>query len=93
VKKRHGGVDLLGLQLKKGRPPSLSAIDVPQTTTAAPGEGDRSFRKTIGTISGLRLTESPLSDPVGQAGGWLPWAAAASIIGSADHSAHHRSFG
>jgi formylglycine-generating enzyme required for sulfatase activity len=36
VKKQHGGVDLLGLQLKKGRPPSLSAIYVPQTTTAAP---------------------------------------------------------
>ena len=35
VKKQHGGVDLLGLQLKKGRPPSLSAIYVPQTTTAA----------------------------------------------------------
>jgi hypothetical protein len=30
---------------------------------------------TIGTISGLRLTESPSSDPVGQAGGWPPWAA------------------
>ena len=28
-------MDLLGLQLKKGRPPSLSAIYVPQTTTAA----------------------------------------------------------
>jgi formylglycine-generating enzyme required for sulfatase activity len=35
VKKQHGGVDLLGLQLKKGRPPSLSAIYVPQTTTAS----------------------------------------------------------
>jgi hypothetical protein len=35
VKKQHGGVDLLGLQLKKGRPPSLSSIYVPQTTTAA----------------------------------------------------------
>jgi formylglycine-generating enzyme required for sulfatase activity len=33
VKKQHGGVDLLGLQLKKGRPPSLGAIYVPQTTT------------------------------------------------------------
>jgi formylglycine-generating enzyme required for sulfatase activity len=32
VKKKHGGVDLLGLQLKKSRPPSLSAIYVPQTT-------------------------------------------------------------
>ena len=36
VKKQHGGVDLLGLQLKKGRPPLLSAIYVPQTTTAPP---------------------------------------------------------
>ncbi len=36
VRKQHGGVDLLGLQLKKGRPPSLSAIYVPQTTTATP---------------------------------------------------------
>jgi formylglycine-generating enzyme required for sulfatase activity len=35
VKRQHGGVDLLGLQLKKGRPPSLSAIYVPQTTTAS----------------------------------------------------------
>ena len=32
VKKQHGGVDLLGLQVKKGRPPSLSSIYVPQTT-------------------------------------------------------------
>jgi formylglycine-generating enzyme required for sulfatase activity len=36
VKKKYGGVDLLGVQLKKSRPPSLSAIYVPQTTTAAP---------------------------------------------------------
>jgi formylglycine-generating enzyme required for sulfatase activity len=36
IKKQHGGVDLLGLQLKKGRPPSLSAIYVPQTVTAPP---------------------------------------------------------
>jgi hypothetical protein len=36
IKKQHGGVDLLGLQLKKGRPPSLSAIYVPQTTTPPP---------------------------------------------------------
>jgi formylglycine-generating enzyme required for sulfatase activity len=36
VKKQHGGVDLLGLQLKKGRPPSLGTIYVPQTTSAAP---------------------------------------------------------
>jgi formylglycine-generating enzyme required for sulfatase activity len=34
VKKQHGGVDLLGLQLKKGRPPSLGTIYVPQTTVA-----------------------------------------------------------
>ena len=40
VKKQYGGVDLLGLQLKKGRPPSLSAIYVPQTTTA-PAEPER----------------------------------------------------
>ena len=36
VKRQYGGVDLLGLQLKKGRPPSLSAIYVPQTTTSVP---------------------------------------------------------
>jgi len=35
MKKQYGGVDLLGLQLKKGRPPSLSAIYVPQTNAAA----------------------------------------------------------
>ena len=41
MKKQYGGVDLLGLQLKKGRPPSLSAIYVPQTTTAARPVGAR----------------------------------------------------
>jgi formylglycine-generating enzyme required for sulfatase activity len=35
VKKQFGGVDLLGLQLKKGRPPSLSAIYVPQVCPSA----------------------------------------------------------
>ena len=35
VKKQCGGVDLLGLRLKKGRPPSLSTIYVPQTTIGA----------------------------------------------------------
>ena len=48
VKKQHGGVDLLGLQLKKGRPPSLSAIYVPQTTTRRrpPTSADRRRRRT-----------------------------------------------
>lgn len=45
VKKQHGGVDLLGLQLKKGRPPSLSAIYVPQTTTAAPSPEEQPSRR------------------------------------------------
>lgn len=46
VKKQYGGVDLLGLQLKKGRPPSLSAIYVPQTTTSArPPEEQPSRRR------------------------------------------------
>jgi formylglycine-generating enzyme required for sulfatase activity len=38
VKRQYGGVDLLGLQLKKGRPPSLSAIYVPQMTIPPPAD-------------------------------------------------------
>jgi formylglycine-generating enzyme required for sulfatase activity len=48
VKKQYGGVDLLGLQLKKGRPPSLSAIYVPQTTTAPSAEA-KGRRRWSGT--------------------------------------------
>lgn len=51
LKKQHGGVDLLGLQLKKGRPPLLSAIYVPQTTTAGPSpdeDSDRSRKRRPG---------------------------------------------
>lgn len=32
VLRQHGGIDLLGLQLRKARPPSLASINVPQTT-------------------------------------------------------------
>jgi hypothetical protein len=48
VKQQHGGVDLLGLQLKKGRPPSLSAIYVPQISTAPPEPEEPSGRKPRG---------------------------------------------
>jgi hypothetical protein len=50
VKKQHGGVDLLGLQLKKGCPPSLSAIYVSQTTTAPPSvaHGVDTHRRRLG---------------------------------------------
>ena len=41
VKKHHCGVDLLGLQLKKGRPPSLDTIYVPLTTAAGDREPGR----------------------------------------------------
>jgi hypothetical protein len=43
--------------------------------TGRAGIGRETTSRTIGTIGGLRLTEAPLSDPVGQAGGWPPWAA------------------
>jgi formylglycine-generating enzyme required for sulfatase activity len=54
VKARCGDVDLLGLQLKKSRPP-LSAIYVPQTTvpattTARPSEGRKRTRRDVDMV-------------------------------------------
>jgi hypothetical protein len=46
VKRQHGGVDLLGLRLKKGRPPTLSSIYVPQVTLASSGEARRRKRSS-----------------------------------------------
>jgi formylglycine-generating enzyme required for sulfatase activity len=60
VKKQHGGVDLLGLQLKRARTPSLSAIYVPQTTTAGPKEqqANAEAARALSAIGG-NLEHSP----------------------------------
>jgi formylglycine-generating enzyme required for sulfatase activity len=62
VKRQYGGVDLLGLQLKKGRPPSLSTIYVPQTTTAPPETEESSGRTRGGRRHAAERVDLPGHD-------------------------------